>query len=48
MTRVYVLLVADLLTFLACTVFTIPIFKRLKISPILGFLTAGVVLQQLE
>uniref|UniRef100_A0A7S3VLF9 RCK N-terminal domain-containing protein n=1 Tax=Dunaliella tertiolecta TaxID=3047 RepID=A0A7S3VLF9_DUNTE len=38
----------DLLTFLACTVFTIPVFKRFKISPILGFLTAGVVLQQLN
>lgn len=37
----------DFLTFLASTVLVIPVFKYLKISPVLGFLFSGVVLQQL-
>eukprot|EP00798_Chlamydomonas_sp_ICE-L_P017163 gene17163-23474_t len=36
----------DLLAFLGSTVIIIPIFKRFDISPVLGFLFAGVVLQQ--
>lgn len=37
----------DLLTFLGSTVIVVPLFKQLKISPVLGFLFSGVVLQQL-
>ncbi|KAG2498210.1 hypothetical protein HYH03_003961 [Edaphochlamys debaryana] len=37
----------DFLTFLASTVLVIPLFKSLKLSPILGFLFSGVVLKQL-
>jgi Kef-type K+ transport system membrane component KefB len=35
------------LCFLASTVVVIPVFKRLKISPVLGFLACGVLLSQL-
>lgn len=38
----------DFLTFLGATVLVIPLFKRLKISPVLGFLFSGLVLQQLR
>ncbi len=38
---------ADLLTFLGSTVVMVPLFKKLKISPVLGFLLSGVVLHQL-
>lgn len=37
----------DFLTFLSATVLVIPLFKSLKLSPILGFLFSGVVLKQL-
>lgn len=37
----------DFLTFLGATVLVIPVFKSLKISPVLGFLFSGLVLQQL-
>jgi len=37
----------DFLTFLASTVLVVPLFKRAKVSPVLGFLFAGVVLNQL-
>mmetsp|Transcript_27448 Transcript_27448/g.69813 ORF Transcript_27448/g.69813 Transcript_27448/m.69813 type:complete len:942 (-) Transcript_27448:1022-3847(-) len=37
----------DLLTFLTSTVVVVPLFKKLKISPVLGFLFSGVVLHQL-
>jgi len=37
----------DFLSFLACTVAVIPLFKRFKISPVLGFLFSGFVLKQL-
>jgi hypothetical protein len=36
----------DVMTFLASTVFVIPVFRRLKISPILGYLLSGLVLQK--
>lgn len=38
----------DLLVFLGSTVFIIPVFKRIKLSPILGFLALGFGLQQLD
>ncbi|XP_024364443.1 K(+) efflux antiporter 3, chloroplastic isoform X1 [Physcomitrium patens] len=38
----------DTLTFLGATVLIVPAFKAIKQSPILGFLLAGVVLNQLE
>ena len=37
----------DVLCFLASTVVVIPVFKRLKISPVLGFLACGLLLKQL-
>ena len=37
----------DFLTFLAATVAVVPVCKTLKISPVLGFLGTGLVLQQL-
>mmetsp|Transcript_11327 Transcript_11327/g.32144 ORF Transcript_11327/g.32144 Transcript_11327/m.32144 type:complete len:208 (-) Transcript_11327:547-1170(-) len=37
----------DFLTFLAATVLVVPLFKRAKVSPVLGFLFAGIVLNQL-
>ncbi|PNW71980.1 hypothetical protein CHLRE_16g687450v5 [Chlamydomonas reinhardtii] len=37
----------DFLTFLSATVLVIPLFKSLKLSPVLGFLFSGVVLKQL-
>ncbi|GBF88863.1 K+ efflux antiporter [Raphidocelis subcapitata] len=37
----------DFLTFLASTVAVVPICKSLKVSPVLGFLATGLVLQQL-
>jgi Kef-type K+ transport system membrane component KefB len=37
----------DTLTFLAATVLIIPAFKSIKVSPVIGFLGAGVVLNQL-
>ncbi|KAI8466111.1 MAG: Sodium/hydrogen exchanger family-domain-containing protein [Monoraphidium minutum] len=37
----------DFLTFLASTVAVVPVCKSLKISPVLGFLGTGLVLQQL-
>jgi len=37
----------DFLTFLATTVLIVPICKSLKLSPVLGFLFAGVVLEQI-
>lgn len=41
------LLANDVLFFLGATVIIIPLFKRLKISPVLGFLASGFVLTQL-
>jgi Kef-type K+ transport system membrane component KefB len=38
---------SDLLTFLGSTVVMVPLFKKLKISPVLGFLAVGVALHQL-
>jgi Kef-type K+ transport system membrane component KefB len=35
------------LTFLASTVAVVPVCKSLKVSPVLGFLATGLVLQQL-
>jgi Kef-type K+ transport system membrane component KefB len=46
-TEVLVPLGLDFLTFLASTVLVIPLFKSLKLSPVLGFLFSGVVLQSL-
>lgn len=37
----------DILCFLASTVVIIPVFKQLRISPVLGFLACGLVLKQL-
>lgn len=37
----------DFLTFLAATVLVVPLFKRAKVSPVLGYLFVGVVLNQL-
>ncbi|KAL6758236.1 Sodium/hydrogen exchanger family-domain-containing protein [Haematococcus lacustris] len=37
----------DILTFLGSTVVVVPLFKKLKLSPVLGFLFSGVMLQQL-
>jgi hypothetical protein len=37
----------DFLTFLAATVAVVPVCKRFKVSPVLGFLATGFVLQQL-
>ncbi|XP_023511748.1 K(+) efflux antiporter 3, chloroplastic-like isoform X1 [Cucurbita pepo subsp. pepo] len=37
----------DTLTFLAVTVVVVPLFRRIKASPILGFFFAGIVLNQL-
>jgi hypothetical protein len=37
----------DFLTFLSATVLVVPLFKSLRLSPVLGFLFAGVVLKQL-
>ncbi|XP_047982502.1 K(+) efflux antiporter 3, chloroplastic [Salvia hispanica] len=36
----------DTLTFLCVTVLVVPVFKRIKASPILGFFSAGVILNQ--
>jgi Kef-type K+ transport system membrane component KefB len=36
----------DFLTFLATTVAVVPVCKYLKVSPVLGFLCAGVALEQ--
>lgn len=36
----------DFLTFLTTTVMVVPTCKYLKISPVLGFLAAGVALEQ--
>jgi hypothetical protein len=36
----------DVMTFLASTVFVIPVFRRLKVSPILGYLLSGLILQK--
>ncbi|GFH24862.1 predicted protein, partial [Haematococcus lacustris] len=36
-----------ILTFLGSTVVVVPLFKKLKLSPVLGFLFSGVMLQQL-
>ena len=41
------LLGQDVLYFLGATVAVIPVFKKLKISPVLGFLASGIILQQL-
>jgi hypothetical protein len=41
-----VLLGQEFLTFLAATVVVVPLCNRLKISPILGFLLSGVLLDQ--
>lgn len=40
------LLAQDVLWFLGSTVAVIPLFKRLRLSPVLGFLAAGVLLHQ--
>jgi Kef-type K+ transport system membrane component KefB len=37
----------DFLTFLSATVLVVPLCKQLKISPVLGFLASGVILEQL-
>eukprot|EP00873_Tetraselmis_striata_P014019 jgi/Tetstr1/434283/TSEL_023390.t1 len=37
----------DFLTFLAATVLVVPLFKRANVSPVLGYLFVGVVLNQL-
>jgi Kef-type K+ transport system membrane component KefB len=36
----------DFLTFLTTTVAVVPVCKYLKVSPVLGFLFAGVALEQ--
>jgi Kef-type K+ transport system membrane component KefB len=36
----------DFLTFLTTTVLVVPTCKYLKVSPVLGFLAAGVALEQ--
>ncbi len=41
------LLGQDVLFFLGSAVLIIPIFKKLKLSPVLGFLASGVILHQL-
>jgi len=41
------LLGQDVLYFLGATVAVIPVFKKLNISPVLGFLASGVLLHQL-
>jgi len=37
----------DFLTFLASTVAVVPVCKYLKVSPVIGFLATGLILQQL-
>lgn len=37
----------DFLTFLAATVLVVPLFKRANVSPVLGYLFVGVILNQL-